>query len=101
MQVICTDTNAMVEGWPVPPGAFELPVHGSLGVFTSGGVTTNLTVASGDTLMIWRTGACVVEGVEPWQMFLLGVWLVVSVFGVLAAARRMARFLSGGAVKEV
>lgn len=101
MIVINSDTNCTVGGWPVPVGQVELPVHGSIGVLTSGGANTNLTVGSGDTVIVWNTGACVIEGVEPWQMFLLGVWLVVSVFGLLAAARRIAARLSGGAVKEV
>lgn len=101
MIVINTDTNCTVAGFPCPVGQTEFPFHGSIGVLTSGGQTTNFTVGTGDTLMVWNTGAALYPGVEPWEMFLLGVWLVVSVFGLLAVARRFARLLSGGQVREI
>lgn len=96
MNVICTDTNAMIDVWHIPVGTFELPVHGSLTVFTSNGASTNLQCGTGDTLVVWSTGAGVIEGVDVIQMFLLGVWLVVGVFGVLAGARRIAKILHRG-----
>lgn len=101
MYVINTDTNAFIGSYALPPGSFELPFHGFIQIVTSGGNQTNFTVGGGDTVIIWNGGAAVETGVEPWEMFLLGVWLVVSVHGLLAFARRIARHLSGGAVREV
>lgn len=101
MNVICTDTNAAVGGYLVPRGTFEFPLEGSVGIITSAGGSTNLTVGSGDTLVVWSTGAAVLPGVDTMVMFSLGVGLVVSVFGLMAFARRLARILSAGAVKEV
>lgn len=101
MTIICTDTNAAVGGYKVPAGTFEFPLEGSVGIITSAGGSTNLVVASGDTLVVWNTGAAVIPGVDTMMMFSLGVGLVVSVFGLLAFARRLASLLSGGKVKEV
>jgi len=101
MTVICTDTNAMISGLPVPVGTFEFPFHGSLGVFTSGGVVTNFTCGAGDTLVVWGTGACLQVGTDPWQFFLAGLMVSWGALGLIAWGRRVARFLTGGNVKEV
>lgn len=100
MHVINTDTNAIVGLWPIPVGECELPVEGSIAVYCTT-TNANVSIGGGDTLIIWRTGFAVYEGVHPWEMFALGLWLVVGVFGLLAIARRYARQLTGGAVKEV
>lgn len=101
MKIICTDTNATVAGLPIPVGTCEFPFHGSIGVLTSGGTTTNFTVARNDTLIIWPTGAAQCEDLDPFQMLILGLWISLSLVGLLALARRIARQLSAGKVKEV
>lgn len=101
MTVICTDTNAAVGGYKIPAGTFEFPLQGSVGIVTSQGVATNLVCYSGDTLIVWSGGAAVEAGVDTMAMFSLGVGLVVSVFGLMAAARRMASILTAGKVKQV
>ena len=101
MTVICTDTNAAIGGYKVPVGTFEFPLHGSVGIITSGGGSTNLQCGSGDTLIVWNTGAAVEPGVDTFAMFSLGVGVVVSVFGLMAIARRMTRLLTAGRVREV
>lgn len=101
MNIINTDTNTAVAGYKVPRGTFEFPLEGSIGVITSQGVSTNLTVGSGDTLIIWPGGAAVEQGVDTFAMFTLGIGLVVSVFGLMALARRFANILSAGKVREV
>lgn len=85
----------------MPVGSYEFPMEGSIGVMTSGGTITNFTVASGDTLFVWRTGAAVEAGVDTTMMFTLGVGLVVAVMGLLAAARRLTQILTAGKVKQV
>lgn len=101
MIVICTDTNAAVGGYKVPSGTFEFPLQGSINIVTSSGGLTNLVVGSGDTLFVWNTGAAVEPGVDTFEMFLLGVTIVVAWAGLLAAARRIASILSAGKVREV
>jgi hypothetical protein len=101
MILINTDTNCTVGGLPVPVGSFEYPMEGNVGILTSGGVSTNFTVGSGDTLFVWRTGAAVQPGVDTFMMFSLGVGLVVSVMGLLVVARRLTSLLTAGRVKEV
>lgn len=100
MQVLNSATNALLGGVPVPPGVFEWPLHGTIAVSTSE-LTTNVVVGSGDTLVIYPAGVAKIEGVETWQMFLLGVWLVVGVFGIMGIARRMARFLVGKGAPQI
>lgn len=101
MYIINSDTNCTVGGVPVPKGSFEFPLEGSVGVLTSGGVSTNFTVASGDTLFVWSGGAAIAPGVDTMGMFTLGVGLVVAVFGVMAGGRRIVSILTAGRVKEV
>lgn len=101
MNILNTDTNAAVGGVQIPYGSFEYPLEGSIGIITSQGGSTNLTVGSGDTLVIWNAGAAVIAGPDTFGMFTLGVGLVVSVFGLLAAARRITSILTAGKVKEV
>lgn len=93
MWVICNDTNAFVAGIPVTYGNFELPFHGTIGVLTSGGASTNFTAGGGDTLVIWGNGACLLSGPGPLEMFLAGVALAVTVFGVAGLARKFTRSL--------
>lgn len=93
MWVICTDTNAIIGGVPVCYGNFELPFHGSVGVLTSGGCTTNFQAGAGDTLAVWPQGAALLEGPDAMVMFLAGVSLVVTVFGVMGVARKLTRSL--------
>jgi len=95
MYVINSDTNAMIGAFPVPTGSFEWPYFGTVTISTSQ-VTTNISVGMGDTVVIWPGGAGVVEGVSPMLFFIGGVGLVVTCFGVLAFARKMARWLWGG-----
>jgi len=101
MKILCTDTNATVEGWQVPLGEFDYPLQGVLAVVTSGGGATNLTVGSSDTLLIERTRAGVLPGTDVWAFVVLGFFLAFGYLGLVTMARRIARFLSGGSVREV
>jgi len=101
MQIICVDTNATVGGVGVPVGAFTFPMQGTMEVRTSGGIVTNLTLGSGDTLCVGREAVTVFTGIDVWAMFLLGLFVSVALHGLLCMARRMASFLSGGRVREV
>lgn len=101
MTVICTDTNALLGGVPIPPGTYEIPFSGSLGIFPSAGTVTNFNIGPGDVLMVWPQGAALYSGVDPWNMFLIGLFIVWGGLGLIAFARRIARHLTDGAVKEV
>lgn len=94
MQILNNDTNAIVAGVPLPQGSFEVPFHGALGVITSQGSTTNISCQSGDTLVIWPTGAAVIEGYDIYAMMSWGICLAVSTFGVAACMRLLSKKLS-------
>lgn len=100
MWIINSDTNCWVGGVKIPIGQVEVPFHGSINILTSQ-TDTNLAVGTADTLVVWPEGAAVREGYDVYAGFTLGVWLVVSVFALLAVARRMSSILSGGKVREV
>lgn len=90
----------MVSGLRVPVGAFEWPEHGDLSVVTSSG-SNYVTVGSGDFLIVEDVSVTVKAGVDVYQAILLGTLLTVGYLGLLAVARRIAKFLSRGQVKEV
>lgn len=93
MQIISTATNASVAGYMVPSGAYSFPLEGSIGIITSSG-PTNLVVGSGDTLIVWQTGAAVEPGPELWNWFAYGVFLVWVSLGVIIIGRKFARMLT-------
>jgi len=95
MTIINTDTNCSVGGYRVPVGTTEFPLDGTVGIITSTGYSTNVTCGSLDTLMVWSGGAAVETGPDWMAMFVLGVFLSVSVFGLAAYARRLVRVLRG------
>lgn len=101
MRIICVDTNATVEGWRIPVGEYNYPLEGVLAVTTSGGVSTNLVCGSSGTLLIEPTRAGVIEGTDVWHFVVLGFLLSFGYLGLIGAARRIARTLSGGQVREV
>jgi len=77
MQIINTDTNAIVGGYPIPVGSFEFLVEGNVGVLTTSGGSTNFGyIGAGDTLVIWPSGAALQPGVDAWSMFLMGLGTV-------------------------
>lgn len=92
MQIISTGTNVTVAGYAIPYGAYSFPLEGSIGVVTSAG-STNLVVGSGDTLIVWQTGAAVEPGPELWNWFAYGLFLVWVSLGVIIIGRRFARLL--------
>jgi len=100
MTIINAATNASVGGVKIPLGAFEWPEHGVL-VVSNGVVWSNAVVGSGDYLVVDDASISVRAGVDVFQGILLGVLLSFGYIGLLAAARRIAKFISGGAVKEV
>lgn len=100
MILINSDTNLLVAGVPVPCGQLDLPYEGLI-TFSGSQFTTNLSVSSGDTVIAWNGGIQLYNGVEVWAMFLLGVWLVVGVFGLMAAGRKLIGMMGGAWRKEV
>lgn len=101
-QLIVSDTNAMVAGFPVPPGAYEFPLHGDLEVRTSGGGISNATVGTMDTLLVYREGFSVQAGPDILVWFSLGCGVIMLGLGTLAFARWLARKLTGlGDVGEI
>lgn len=100
MQIINTATNASIGGVRIPVGAFEVPFHGTVGIITEN-QATNALVGVNDTLFVWAGGFEVRDGFDPYLAAGGGLFVVVSVFGLLAMARRLARQLQGTIQREV
>lgn len=100
MQIVNAHTNTVVGGIRLPTGAFEVPFHGTIGILTDN-QSTNATVGVNDTLFIWDGGFDVREGFDPYAAAGGGLFVVVSVFGLIAMARSMARRLLGNVTKEM
>jgi hypothetical protein len=86
---------------PLAVGTWQLPFSGSVGVLTSGGANTNFSAGSGDTIIVWGSGAALFPAPAPWDFFVLGVFVVVALFGLLATVRRIANHLVGQDYREV
>lgn len=94
MQIICSATNAVVNGVPVPRGAYEFPVHGDLVVATTG-FSNVVTVGMADTLIVYPGGARVEAGPDFLLFFVAGLSFVLAGLGVIAFGRYIARRLGG------
>jgi len=101
MRIINTDTNVTVAGWVMPVGEFGFPLEGVVTVVTSGGVTTNVVIGSTDVLLLSPGAVGVVAQTGVWHFVVLGFLLSFGYLGLVAGARRIARQLSGGSVREV
>lgn len=95
MNIINSDTNATVAGIPVPPGAYEWPVHGTITIVPSGAASTNAEVGSTDTVLIWRGGVQVETGPEILSWFIFGLFITMSGFGVIGFGRWLSNRLWG------
>lgn len=91
MNIVNSDTNAVVAGIHVPYGTFEFPLHGGLGVLTSTGSSNYCEVGMSDTLFIFPGGASVASGPDVVAYMVAGLALSMLGFGVLGFARWLAR----------
>ena len=95
MRVICTSTNATIDGAAVPMGFGEWPWHGSL-VVTNGGVATNITTGVADTVIVQPGQVTVAPGYDPTWAMILAFGAVFSGVALLGFARKSGRVLLDG-----
>lgn len=95
MNIICSDTNAVVGGISVPVGAYEWPEAGSLVIVTSSGYSNTLTVGSSDTVMIDRVSVTVSAGPDVLLWFILGLSVTLGSGVIMGFGRWLLRSLAG------
>ena len=78
-----------------------MPFSGDVVIMIGGGVNTNVTLGAADTVYIWDTGIAVMDGVNPYYLVTAGIGCVLGGVALVAYARRIARWFTGGMVKEV
>lgn len=94
MLIVNTDTNAIVGTFRVPVGTFEFPLEGNIGVFTTGW-TTNYSISSGDTLVMWTGGADLLPGVAVWEWYVAGLGVSFMLLGIMMIRKGMRLLVHG------
>src|ERR1044072_7472608 len=99
MRVCITDTNCSVAGLSVPVGWGGINLGGTGNVVGSWG-STNVSVGSGDLLVVDGGGAKVVVGPDLFQCFLEG-FAVLVLIAMVGLVRRFSRQLAGDARSDI
>lgn len=93
MKVINAATNMWVAGVQVPPGTSDLPVGGTIQVYTGSWGPSNVVMGSGDVLCTYESGFTVFPATGTAEAWVIGFTVGLSCLAVVGLGRYFTRML--------